>query len=80
MVTRVDRPDWKEHMAREHSPWDAKRGTDDGPRWVRCLGDGAADHYRRVYSMDSIEGVPEPIFKLVPGSNWDTCGYIEVTQ
>jgi hypothetical protein len=48
-VSRLDRPDWKEHMAIRHSPWSMKEGLS----WVKCLGErGAEDHYRRVYSKD----------------------------
>ena len=76
MVSRIDREDWKEYMALQHAPWDAKRGTTDGPDWVKCLGPAAAaDFYRRVHSMDSLEGLDPAVFKLIPGSSNDPCGY-----
>jgi hypothetical protein len=53
-ATRIDRRDWREHMAKEHAPWDPEG---QGMDWVKCLdqgGHGAADHYRRCYSRDSI--------------------------
>ena len=80
IVSRVDRPDWKEFMAASQAPWDAERGTTDGMDWVRALGRNAADHYRRVYSKDKIEGVPFETFRLIPGSSGDDTGYVEVTQ
>lgn len=52
MVSRIDRPDWREHMAQSACPWDAKG---EGMAWVAALGRaGAADHYRRCYSKDRI--------------------------
>ena len=44
-ATRIDRKDWREHMAAQHPR---------GMEWVKCLGNDAADHYRRVYSADTI--------------------------
>ena len=52
---RIDRPDWREYMAREHAPWDPEG---DGMSWVMCLGDRAADHYRRCYSRDEVTVPP----------------------
>ncbi len=43
ILCRLDRPDWREHMADQHH---------GGMEWVNALGAGAADHYRRVYSQD----------------------------
>jgi len=48
-VSRVDRPDWREYMAKQHAPWCRKEGM----AWVDAMGVGAEDHYRRVYSRDS---------------------------
>lgn len=53
-ATRIDRRDWREYMAQKHAPWDPEG---DGMDWVKCLdngGSGAADHYRRCYSEDTI--------------------------
>lgn len=50
-ASRIDRPNWQEYMAKQHSPWDWEG---DGMEWVNCLGDRAADQYRRVYSRDHI--------------------------
>lgn len=53
IASRLDRPDWRERMAKEHAPWDWQG---EGMSWVHALGDsGAANHYRRVYSTDKIE-------------------------
>lgn len=46
-VSRIDRPDWKEHMASTHP-----RGVE----LVKCLGDHeAADFYRRCISRDWVK-------------------------
>lgn len=46
MVSRIDRKDWREHMASQHG---------GGMDWVKALGKkGAADHYRRCYSQDNL--------------------------
>lgn len=56
IVSRIDREDWREHMASKHM---------GGMEWVNILGYGAGDHYRRVYSRDSIEGLPQPVYDYV---------------
>ena len=51
ILARIDRPDWREYMALQHSPWDkGLRGMD----WVRCLGRSAVGHYMGCYSKDRI--------------------------
>lgn len=65
MISRIDRDDWKEYMAKGHSPWDWEG---EGLKWVRILGDrSAADHYRRVYSRDTLT-VSAAIIKAMPNS------------
>lgn len=57
MISRIDRPDWKEAMADYHTggfPGDKQRNREAGLRWVNGLRDGAADFYRRVISKDKI--------------------------
>lgn len=76
MLARVDRPDWKAYMALRHSPWDPEG---EGRRWVEALGNGAADHYRRVYSGDVIT-VPRKIAGKVPSSCWDAVGFVELRE
>lgn len=51
MISRIDREDWREHMAQQHSP----NNVEFGRKWVKCLGAYAADHYRRIYSNDKME-------------------------
>jgi hypothetical protein len=61
-ASRLDRPDWVDHMAKLHAPWDPDC---EGMRWVFKLGyREAADFYRRVHSHDHIE-VSETIRKLM---------------
>ena len=72
IVSRIDRVDWKIHMAKSHSPWSLREGL----KWVVMLGlESGPDHYRRCHSKDSIEGVNPEVFKLIKGSNWDECGF-----
>lgn len=71
LASRVDRKDWKEFMAKQHSPWDA---TGEGMDWVNCLGGGAADHYRRMYSKDSIF-IPNTWMKYMPKSGDSKTGF-----
>lgn len=51
IAARVDRPDWREFMAREHAPWDPEG---EGMDWVNRI-DNPADFYRRVHSKCQIE-------------------------
>lgn len=79
IVSRIDRPDWREFMAKEHAPWDPQG---DGMGWVFLLGrqaGSAEDHYRSVYSKDNIENIPNEIFKQIPGSGYDPVGYVNLT-
>lgn len=70
-LSRVDRMDWKNAMAKEHSPWSIAEGLS----WVNALGRGASDHYRRVYSDDTITVTPE-ISSLIDSSGNDPVGFI----
>lgn len=77
MVSRIDRPDWKEHMAISHSPWSLEEGLE----WVALIGEeGAEDHYRRVYSKDTIEIEPEyqkKAYEVLGSSCGAVTGYCE---
>ena len=65
IVARIDREDWKEYMAKIHSPWSVK----DGMEWVKCLGEEQAmNHYLRCYSKDRIEGIAPEYFKQLEGN------------
>lgn len=55
LATRLDREDWRADMATKHA---------NGERWVKALGQRAADQYRRVYSADTIRVAPDWIGKL----------------
>jgi hypothetical protein len=72
MVSRVDRSDWREYMAKHHTPWDIKRGLE----WVEALGDSASDYYRRVLSKDSKEFGRE-YAKFFPSSSGSGVGWVE---
>jgi hypothetical protein len=66
IVSRLDRADWKEHLAQKHAPWDP---AGQGMRWIEGIGDrGAADFYRRCNSADSIQNVPHDICKYLGNS------------
>lgn len=71
-LSRVDREDWKEHMAQNHAPWDIQEGRD----WVKAVGPGANDFYRRVISNDTIT-VPREVSRHVKTSGFDPVGFIE---
>lgn len=66
-LSRLDRADWQEAMARDYVrgfPGGLERNLPEGLAWVAALGDGAADHYRRCYSRDRIT-VPRDVAELV---------------
>jgi hypothetical protein len=70
-VTRIDRPDWLEHMAHQ-----MRRSIAD----FTARGDmysmgGWCDHYRRVYSQDHLT-VPKDYINKIPNSGWDQVSYI----
>lgn len=65
LAARIDRPDWKEEMARSHA---------GGMVWVQALGNRAADHYRRGYSKDKIVIPVSWLKRLVNSENGPT-GY-----
>src|SRR6478609_5991586 len=70
-VSRIDRPDWKEYLAREYAPWDINEGF----KWIERLGYvSAEDHYRRVYSKDILELVS---LDDIPSSCGAETGYVE---
>lgn len=76
-VSRLDRPDWLEHMAYRHVEGfrgDPAANLADGMRWATGLGAGAADHYRRCHSGDMIYHLPDDVYDRVrkagAGSGW----------
>lgn len=83
MLSRIDRADWREAMADHQTggfPGDAQANKDAGLKWVRGLGSGAADYYRRILSADKIEVTPgvfaavkAQLRKTGAGSGWGLC-------
>jgi len=72
MLSRIDRADWYRHMAQKHAPWDP---NGQGIDWVWSMGSACAeDHYRRVYSKDTITR-PKNVFELIPSSGGSVTGY-----
>lgn len=68
MVSRLDRADWRDHMAREHTrgfKGDPDGNLEQGMKWVAALGGGAADHYRRILSKDTIEQLPKDVYDRI---------------
>lgn len=72
-LARIDRHDWLNVLGRY-----IRRPVAD---FFDCetgkLSASWADHYRRCFSKDVLVDVPEDVFKAVPGSGHDSCGYIE---
>ena len=73
-ASRIDRPDWREYMAKKHSLWDPKG---QGMDWANSPGMG--DQYRRVYSKDVIILTPS-MLKLLPGSGAGPDTYFELVK
>lgn len=73
IISRIDRPDWKNHMAILHTPW----SLEEGLRWIDCLGEmDAEDFYRRCHTKDKIElGMNKG--KTFPRSHTTITGYVE---
>ena len=71
IVSRIDRSDWKEYMAKKHSPWSIEAGME----WVSFLGTNAEDHYRRCYSKDTIELGSGNRAAIFPASSSTKTGY-----
>jgi hypothetical protein len=75
-LSRVDKSDWKEVMAKSHCPYD----IEEGRAWVNVLSEREAeDFYRRVISKDRVK-VSEETMKLIENSNSAITGYIEVKK
>ena len=76
MVSRIDRPDWVVFLARQmrRAPADFYVPGEPHPAANWC------DHYRRVYSSDKVRDLKPEVFRLIPGSDWDACGYVEPRQ
>jgi len=73
LVSRIDNPDWLKVLAKSMNLAVADFYTPDGK-----MSSSWPDHYRRVYSKDSIE-VPTEVLKFMPTSSHNTIGYIDPT-
>ena len=73
-IARIDRPDWLDVLAKDlrRSPAEFYRPGEKDPAITWC------DQYRRVYSKDTIHGVPEDVFKRIPGSGDSDCGFVNI--
>lgn len=71
MVSRLDRPDWLQHMARQMGRAVADFYRPNGE--FSCQWE---DHYRRCFSQDT-RTVSDEVFKLMPSSNEICQGYKE---
>lgn len=73
LVSRIDRPDWLEHIATEMRRAPADFIVRDGsgrPSGQWC------DYYRRVYSKDTHTVDPERL-KQIPSSSFESIGHVE---
>lgn len=75
MVSRLDRADWRDYMARKHAPWD----IDEGYKWIGAMGSYAIEFYHRVYSRDTIERLPSDVFALIKKAPMPT-DYLELVE
>lgn len=69
-LSRIDRADWKQVLAKHQCPWDP---DGEGMEWVLNIGErNAEDYYRRCISKDTIE-----ISDIagIPNSGNTTTGY-----
>ena len=84
MVSRIDRPDWKEHLAAHLRRSVAElfivgTNAENGLPIVSDKVSGSwCDYYRRCLSRDTLEGLPEATFRAIPSSGWDSCGFVEI--
>lgn len=62
IVSRIDRDDWRQFMAQQHS-----RSEKIGRDWGIALGRSAENHYRRCYSKDKLV-LQEKLYRMIPGS------------
>lgn len=73
MVSRIDRADWLTVLAVHcrRAPADFYEIGAENPSGNWC------GFYRRVLSKDTIEGLDPEVFKEIPSSDWDDCGFCE---
>lgn len=75
MVSRIDRPDWvsvlAKDMFRSEAEFYEKGCTEPSDHW--------ADHYRRVYSKDTVV-IPQAYIREFPSSGHDPVGFIPLLK
>lgn len=76
ILTRIDREDWVYKLAvrLRRAPADFYVPGEPNPSGSWC------GWYRSCMSSDKFEGVEYEVFRLVPSSNHDSCGYIPLTS
>lgn len=78
IISRINRPDWKEHMAIKHAPWNHEQGHS----WVNSLlkSNLAQDHYRRCCEDGTLwlELGKHRSSGFKP-SGWDPVEFVELT-
>lgn len=72
LISRVDREDWKELVAKRFCPWDQKQGMELVERRKPCGG-----FYRSVISEDKLTVAPE-IMALIDASTHDPVEFISI--
>lgn len=74
IIARIDEPQWVQIMAEElrRAPADFYVPGDKLPaaNWD--------DYYRRVISRDRVSDIPESVFRQIPLSGDDQCGFKEL--
>lgn len=75
MVSRIDRADWVQVLARElqRAPADFYVPGEPEPSGMWC------DYYRRCLSRDTLT-LPQEVARQVPTSSYDPIGYITKTE
>lgn len=63
MISRIDNPNWIEFFKKEQPNWFDKAGNFKGITKLQ-----AADHYRRVYSKDTLELGRKALTLKIPNS------------
>ena len=72
-VSRIDREDWLDRLARHFAPWDP-----DGEGAAHVQGSGSPsinDYYRRVLSKDTLI-VSSSVIRCMPSSGGSPVGYV----
>ncbi|HIF0636040.1 TPA: hypothetical protein ACXYQ5_005014 [Klebsiella pneumoniae] len=74
MISRIDRPDWREVLAVHFCPHDPEEGMD------RTYSDGAADYYRRCLSKDKLTLKDKALYQMFPGSGGGHSHFIPLCE